>query len=69
MARVFMLSCRGTTDSATCPPGPAARMVLVVTRCFHAAATAGSSRSELIPGWWSFQVTPEQAGQRAGQAA
>ena len=46
-----MPSWRGTTDSVTCRAGPVVRIVLTVTRCFHAAATPGSSRSELIPGW------------------
>ena len=67
MARVFVPSCRGPPVSVTCPPGPAVRMVLVVTRCFQAAATSGASRSELIPGG-GVPGHARTAGQRAGQA-
>ena len=50
-------------------PGRAvARTVLTVTRCFHAAARPGSSRSEPIPGLVDLKITPEQAGQGTRQA-
>ena len=35
-----------------CPCGVSVVVVLVITRCFHAAATSRGSLSELIPGWW-----------------
>ena len=40
--------------------------VLVITRCFHAAATSRGSFSELMPGVVRLDVGPEQLAQQVG---
>ena len=39
--------------SVISPPWSAVRVVLVVIRCFQAAADSAGRRSEPMPGWWS----------------